>query len=294
VIFAYRDPTVGRDASAGLVLTRAPWPPVIPVTNRENGWAQQSGVPVVSGRLYEARAWVKVVTAGVAELVCTLDSGEAFRLSSGGDWALYSGLVVSDGTGLFRLDVEGAGGNATFHVDDCALEEVPVASGMHYAYKALYERLKTINGAAGGYHHDLSDGATRVLSRDHPPGTNAPARPYICLPVEDDGPIGENEDSVRVTLHQPIVIYPREKIGPIQDPIDSSGAVDVLKWQDDIMRCLMPPSDAPVWNLGEGRIEELGFVSKRAFSEKHEGMAPFIEIVVSLTMTLTREELGPE
>jgi hypothetical protein len=172
-----------------------------------------------------------------------------------------------------------------FFVDDA---EVLMPRGLQVVYAALFNRLKTLNGAPGGYNYTL---ASRVIPRlvlpDEP---GAPVMPYVCLPLSDNGPfLEQGERALRVALRQQIVAFLPESV---DDTMANSAAYQALLIQSDLQRCLWPASGG-VWDLGDASVEDVQFVTKETTAGQNDGI-PFseISITVDVITRYSREDLS--
>jgi hypothetical protein len=291
------------EAHTGLAVAFVGGGPLFPSGEQIGIWYQDAAVE--PGRLYVVSAFGYHV-GGAATLQIRDDADNVLAsLAAGesGTWRQFSGLVTAaTTTQRFALRHSGED-NTSWYVDDCVLELVPESVAMRRepldAYTALFNRLKTINGAAGGYYHDFSDGARIITRRRLPSTPGAPMTPFLCLPLEDTGPIDTTDEfaaGAMCTTRQPVYFF--WTVSELDGVGVESSPVTGFKLLSDLLRCLMPAADAPWWNYGAGSqwIHDVSIVSKRLASEVDmvEGFpAAHGVLVVELKQLFTRGQLGP-
>jgi len=153
------------------------------------------------------------------------------------------------------------------------------------AYRALVERIGTIQGSSSGHWTALGD---RVYTRYFPPDEEQVGLlPYVCIPI--DNPQGRMVwDEQRIVRdHWTVAIY-----GFVPDTAsslrNSNAAENALKLKDDILDALM--SD---WRLG-GAVEN-STIPGWDLIAGDDSDVPYGELVVpvELQVFLSREVLGP-
>lgn len=278
---------------AYLTATRVsnPLPPPPEITAQ--GQVDQD-VNLQAGSLYAISAHVKALSSwGPAQI--TVAGEEVARIEAGGgaDWTYLSGVYAPSATQAYGVALRallGSGdGTGIWLFDDCEVKGVVMPRGMINAYKSLMTRLKTMNGAGGGYYYDLS---SRVIPRYAEPGDMPSAKlPYVCLPMNDNGGYRAVEGShVIATMRQDVVMFvpDTEKILD-----DDNAPIAALKAHDDIIRCIMPASGVE-WNLGDRNIIDVRPVGKQIIAGTNDGPQWCgIRITLEIDCLFSRSDLGP-
>lgn len=296
---AYRYGVGYRSGAWAGVLLRSASSLVPPITYSAGYW-QQDGIAVSAGSLVEVAVYAYQAAASGVVARLLVDGIEVDRAADDGGWQRLSALVTPTASTIsVRIDLVGIGGTAaSWIVDDASAEDVAMGfkRGTHQAFKALYERLREINGATGGYWHDVGG---RVYARLIQPGeAAAPQEPYVCLALRDDGAIEiAGPEYVRTTIDVDVYGFPKATAA---SDIENCSSVTVAKLYDDILKCLMPTNDErPYWHLGEPTIvSDVRFTSKRLMAEQVEadtGSVPaHVRLTVSIDVINHPDLLGPE
>jgi len=274
-------------------------PPPTTITNE--GRLSQD-VNLYRGMIYAVSAYVKELSSWgpavirIGETTWGIDEyTEVARMDAGDatDWTYLSGVYAPSATrahGISLGALLGTGnGSSVWLFDDCQVEGVLMPRGMINAYKALMTQLKTINGSTGGYYFNLSSRVVpHLVEPDQMPGITLP---YICLPLNDQGPYRSVEGShVVATLQQDIYMFV-----PDTEAISNTDNVslEVLKAHDDIMRCLMPETGYH-WNLGDLNVVDTRPVAKHNLGRTNDGIQYGVaKITVEVDTMFGRSDLGP-
>lgn len=293
---AYRYDAGQRSGSWGGVILRAADSLVPPIAYSAGHWEQV--VPVVAGSLTEVALYAAQDAPSGAVARLLVDGSEVDRAADVGGWQRLSALVTPTSSTLtLRVDLVGIGGTAaSWIVDDAEVEDVvALKKGMYRLFRALYDRVKEINGTAGGYWHDLGGRVKPRLVMPGQPG--ADSYPFACVVLRDEGSLDDGVNgAILAAVECDVYIWPQMNAS---DDIELCSAVDTAKWGDDLLRCLIPSSsEAPWWTLGEAAyIQDVTLVSKEMIGQQATdgGAAPaMVKFTVRMMTTLEPSVLGPE
>lgn len=217
-----------------------------------------------------------------------------------GEWTqLLATFTPASGSIAWKVNAA-AGGD--WSADDAELDDgFPVEitlmpAGLREAYVALFHRIQSIR-KADGYWHDV-DPALVVPRMAEPGQTGAPQKfPYICLPVEhvlgpDMADYPEvDSGSVRIRLRQPVIVF----LGKNDSPsLEDGGAVDALRWHDDILRAVMGTSQSNAWDLGAPlHVKDVNPHKFRAIADPPPGGHAHVAVELLIDVIVTRDTLGP-
>lgn len=264
----------------------------------------QRTVTLVPGAMYLLTCWVRFI-AGASTMVLALDcspgggTGQAATLASisaTGDWQKMAVAVVVDGDGTCLVDAYGlpqnfSVANQTWIIDDFVLERVggvPVARHLHTAYADLVTQLLTINGAAGGYYHDLG---SRVYCRLLTPHDASSAFPFLSVFVSTPPRFSFTDASiVKATLTISIVGFINESVA-----LDAanSATTPALKLIEDVTRALMPATGGQ-WDFGSATVDDMRLVPQQVVVGVADGYEfAEVPIDVELDIRFARADLGP-
>lgn len=263
-------------------------------------WVRQIA-PGASVRL-RVRAWDDATIPATEIMTTVAEKSSDDSIVTAPGWTMLCGFYDHDSSGTLSdsfylvIDTVYTGPVPAvvgiWSIDDCGIEDTGMANREPFkAYKAVFDRLQTINGLAGGYYNDLTTSVVPFLR--FPMQSGAPKVPYLCCCVEHNGPI-ETGDRGQAVMDLRIPVYGFFPTSESAE-VTTSQAAYSLQMLADLLRCLLPDTTVnPVrWDLDSSVVEDVSLPLARAQAEPIEDVPPHVLVVAQARVRFTREELGP-
>ena len=208
-----------------------------------------------------------------------------------GTWLNFYTPPVAD---TYRLELNAQTRASTgvdrWYLDEISAREAAVPKGFVGAYAALCNRLKSINGATGGYHFD-TEGRITTYDREPKRGSGI-SLPYVSVIVRSDETYEDDDGFTWGTLACDLKLWGPDSHG---DTAEESNAVNVLKAHDDLVKCVSPTTaERPHWDLDDNTIRSVQLLSHRVRSDLiQRANQPLATVTVGLRVALEPAQLGP-
>lgn len=155
--------------------------------------------------------------------------------------------------------------------------------GKYQAYAALLDRIRSINGSAGGFHTDLGG---RVYEKLILPGIDVEVKmPYACVPMVDDEDIIRTEGQlVEVRWPATVYLFVAEQDTSGLNPTAPKQCADL---RDDVLKALLGD-----WTLG-GKAQDVKLATIRTLAGADDADYGEVQFPLIVHQIFGRDDLGP-